>query len=113
MINFVTTTTETAEEGNVVVPEYNEVEWYLCMPRIPMTDTCGNYQNILNWWRDNESGFPYLSKMARQFLSTPSSSACAECLFSSAGKMHDDLKKSTNEATLESQPLVNRNYPDA
>jgi 2-oxo-4-hydroxy-4-carboxy--5-ureidoimidazoline (OHCU) decarboxylase len=51
--------------------------------------------------------------MARQFLSAPASSACAERLFSSAGKMHDDLKKSTNEATLESQLIVNRNYPDA
>ena len=113
MTNFVTTTTEDVEQGNVVVPDYNELERYLRMPQIPMTDIQGNDQNILNWWRDNESGFPYLSKMARQFLSAPASSACAERLFSSAGKMHDDLKKSTNEATLESKLIVNRNYPDA
>ncbi len=113
MTNIVTTTTEDVEKGNVVVPEYNEVERYLRMPRIPITDILGNDQNIINWWRDNESGFPHLTKMARQFLSAPTSSACAERLFSSSGKMHDDLKKSTNEATLESQLIVNRNYPDA
>ena len=95
------------------MPEYNEVENKLRMPQIPMTDISGNDQNILNWWRDNESGFSYLSKMARQFLCAPASSACAERLFSSVGIMHDDLKKSTNEATLESQLIVNRNYPDA
>ena len=83
------------------------------MPQIPMTDICGNDQNMLNLRRDNESGFPYLSKMARQILSVPTSSACAERIFSSDGKMHDDLKKITNEATLESQLIVNRNYPDA
>jgi hypothetical protein len=48
MTNFVTTTTETVEEGNVAVPEYDEVERYLRMPQIPMTDICGNDQNILN-----------------------------------------------------------------
>ena len=113
MSNFVTTTTDTVDEDHVIVPEYKEVERYLRMTQIPMTDISGNDQNILNWWRDNESGFPHLSKMARQLLSAPASSACAERLFSSAGKMHDDLKKSTNEGTLESQLIVNRNYPDA
>jgi hypothetical protein len=51
--------------------------------------------------------------MALQFLSALASSACAERLFSSVGKMHDDLKKNTNEGTLESQLIVNRNYPEA
>ena len=48
------------------------------MPQIPMTDVSGNDQNILNWWRDSESGFPHLIKMARQFLSAPASFASAE-----------------------------------
>ena len=114
MTNFVTpTASEAPEDGVIVVPHSNEVERYLRMPQIPMTDVSGNDQNILNWWRDNESGFPHLSKMARQFLSAPASSASAERLFSSAGKMHDDQKKNTNEPMLESQLIVNRNYPDA
>ena len=51
--------------------------------------------------------------MARQFLGAAASSASAERLFSSAGKMHDDLKKSTCEATLESSLIVGMNYPNA
>ena len=113
MTTFVTTTTESVEEGNVGVSEYNDVKRYLRMPQIPMTDISGNDQNILNRWRDNESGFTHLSKMARQSLSAPASFTCAERLFSSASKMHDDLKKRTNEGTLESQLIINRNYTNA
>ena len=51
--------------------------------------------------------------MARQFLAFPASSAGAERLFSRAGKMHDDHKKSTDEVTLENQLLISMNYPDA
>jgi hypothetical protein len=89
MTNFVTTTAESVEEGNVVVPKYTYVERNLRMHQIPMTDISGNDQNILNLWRDNESGYPHLSKIARQFLSA--SSTCARRIFSIVGKMHDDL----------------------
>ena len=41
------------------------------------------------------------------------SSASAELLFSGDGKMHDDLKKSTNEMTLENQLLISMNFPKA
>ena len=51
--------------------------------------------------------------MARQFLAAPASSAAAERLFSAAGKMHDDLKKSTTEDTLEDMLIVAKNFPDA
>ena len=57
--------------------------------------------------------FPNLSKMARQFLAAPASSAAAERLLSAAGKLHDDLKKSTSEDTLEDMLTVAKNYPDA
>ena len=92
---------------------YDDVNVYLRMPQIPMQDISGNDQDILLWWRDNSPSFPHLAKMARQFLAAPASSACSERLFSSAGKMHDDLKKNTSEDTMESQPIVCLNYPSA
>ncbi len=46
-------------------------------------------------------------------LSAPASSASVERLFSSVGKMHDDLKKNVSEETLESQLKVCLNYPYA
>jgi hypothetical protein len=51
--------------------------------------------------------------MARQFLEAPASFAAAERLFSAVGKMHDDLKKSTSEETLEDMLTVAKNFPDA
>ena len=78
-----------------------------------MFDSSGNDQDILAWWRQEAPEFPHLSKMARQFLAAPASSASVERLFSSAGKMHDDLKKSTSEETLESMLIIGLNLPVA
>jgi hypothetical protein len=87
-----------------------EVERYLRMPQIPVQDSTGSDQDILLWWKDNASVIPNLSKMARQFLAAPASSASAERLFSGAGKMHDDLKKCTSESTLEDMLIVGHNF---
>ena len=92
---------------------YDDVNVYLRMPQIPMQDLSGNDQDILIWWRDNSPNFPHLAKMARQFLAALASSACSERLFSSARKMHGDLKKNTTEGTMESQLIVCHNYPSA
>jgi hypothetical protein len=43
---------------------------------------------------------PNLSKMARQFLAMPASSAGCERVFNVAGKLHDDFRKSINDETL-------------
>ena len=91
----------------------SEIERYLRLPQIPVFDSSGNDQDILAWWRQEAPEFPHLSKMARQFLAAPASSASVERLFSSAGKMHDDLKKSSSEETLESQLIIGLNLPDA
>ena len=39
--------------------------------------------------------------MAKQYLASPFSSAGVERVFSAAGKMHDDLRKSEKDSTLE------------
>ena len=41
------------------------------------------------------------SKMAKQYLAPPASSAGVERVFSAAGKMHGDLQKSAKDSTLE------------
>jgi len=73
----------------------------------------GHDQDILYWWKQYAPDFPFLSKMARQFLAALASSAGAERLFYVAGKMHDDLKKSTDDLTLENQFLISMNFPNA
>ena len=42
-----------------------------------------------------------LAKMVKQYFAAPGSSGGVERVFSAAGKMHDDLKKSAKDATLE------------
>ena len=116
LANFLMNFTAKPTPDEVVEPrvgDSDEVERYLRLPEIPLQTPSGNDQDILLWWKQHESEFPNLSKMARQFLAAPASSAAAERLFSAAGKMHDDLKKSTLEDTLEDMLTVAKNYPDA
>ncbi len=101
------------DDEPIVVGDCDEVERYLRLPQIALHNASGHDQDILYWWKQNAPDFPFLSKMARQFLAAPASSAGAERLFSGAGKMHDDLKKSTDELTLENQLMINMNFPNA
>jgi hypothetical protein len=68
----------------------------------------GHDQDILYWWKQNG----YFVLVARPFLAAPTSSAGAEWLFSGARKMHDYLKNSTDELTLENQLMINMNFPN-
>ena len=111
LINF---TAKTALERVVTyVGDCDEVERCLRLPEIYLQTPSGQDQDILHWWKSHTSEFPNLSKMARKVLATPASSAWAERLFSTAGKMHDDLKKNTTKKTLEEMLTVAKNYPDA
>ncbi len=112
--NFVTKPNEVPNEPQTtLVTIYDDVNMYLRMPQIPFQDLAGNDQDILKWWGDHSSQFPNLARMARQFLVAPASFASAERLFSSAGKMHDVLKKSTSKETMESSLIVCMSYPSA
>ncbi len=93
--------------------ECDEIERYLRLPEIPLQTSSGHGQDILYWWKTHSSEFPNLSKMARHFWAALASSASAERLFSATCKMHDDLKKSTFEDTLEDMLIVAKNFRDA
>ena len=101
------------DDQPAIVGDCDEVERYLRLPQIALHNASSHYQDILYWWKDQTPNFPFLSKMARQFLASPASSAGVERLFSKAGKMHDDQKTSTEEITLENQLLISMTYPDA
>ena len=103
----------TPERVVTYVVDCDEVERYLRLPEIPLQTHSGQDQDILHWWKSHTSEFSDLLKMARQFLAAPTSSSSLERLFSAAGKMHDDLMKSTTEETLEDMLTVSKNYPDA
>lgn len=103
------------EEGDIDVPlaelsnpdVVTEVDTYLALPQVSRLSTDG--EDILNWWKSHAKMFPNLSKMARQYLALPASSAGVERLFSAAGRMHDSFRKSTKEVTLQARLCVYQN----
>jgi hypothetical protein len=98
---------EEEQEENVIC---SEVDVYLQLPALPCTRN-GMDTNPLEWWRCHEHQLPHLAKMARQFLAMPASSAGVERLFTSAGSMHDDLRKCTKEDSLSLKLEVKVNCP--
>ena len=65
------------------------------------TPLAGTEIKLLQFWKNNEGRWPKLAKMAKQYLAAPASTAGVERVFSAAGKMHDNLRKSMKDSTLE------------
>eukprot|EP00966_Prymnesium_polylepis_P108900 2520566-Prymnesium_polylepis.1 len=74
----------------------DELEAYLADPEEPPVD-----MKVLSWWAAKEETWPNLAKMVKQYFACPAASGGVERVFSAAGKMHDDLKKSAKDDTLE------------
>jgi hypothetical protein len=85
--------------------QLDELERYFAMPSVPFNT------DVLAWWKAHGNSFPAnLEKMARQFLAHPATSASVERLFSKAGKLHDDQKKSTKEDSIGHALMASINY---
>ena len=95
--------------ANLGVPGIEELDAYLGLPQAPHIDKSGEECDILNWWKIHAHMFPNLSKMVRQYLAMPASSAGVERLFSAAGRMHSSFRKNTTEDNLEMQLVVYQN----
>ena len=86
-------------------PLVDELQEYLDPP--PEDDT---ELPVLEWWGCRAGRWPNLAKMVRQYMAVPASSAGVERVFSAAGKMHDDLRKSFKDETLEASILAAFNH---
>ena len=79
-------------------PFETEVDIYQRELRAP--STLSNLE-VLPWWQAQESRFPNLARMVRQFLACPASSASAERIFSLAGRLFDDKSQAMKEENIE------------
>ncbi len=81
LVNF--TAKPTIEEGFLVTQagDCDEVERYMRLPKILVQTPSGHDQDILYRWKTYSSEVSNLSKMTRQLLAAPASSASAERLF--------------------------------
>ena len=112
LMNFAAKFSPDEDVGEPRVGGCDEVDRYLHLPEIPLQTPSRQDQDILLWWKQHANEFRNLSNMARRFLAALASSASTE-RFCVAGKMHDDLKKSTSEDTLEDMLTVAKNFSDA
>ena len=86
--------------GSVAPPEYSndypsaELDDYFSL-RVADMHTC-----VIDWWQQHRNGFPYLNKMARQYLACPATSAGVERLFRAAGLTFSDPADTMKEGTL-------------
>ena len=96
-----------AEVPSVVVDEYDlfdnepavdELKDY-CNNSIRLNG--GQNQDILLWWKANSKKYPNLSRMARDYLAIPGTSASSERLFSSGKLMISDTRNSLSASTIQ------------
>jgi hypothetical protein len=82
-----------------------EVASYLRQTNIPRS------QSPLLWWRDNQLSFPKVARVARRYLSAPSTSVPSERLFSSAGLIYTDRRNRLLPEKAEQLLFVKHNLP--
>jgi len=64
----------------------------------------------LAWWRENESSFPVIAKIARIYLAIPASQATCERSFSSAGRICTEIRTLLSPANLEKLTVLKQNF---
>ena len=102
---------EQGTQGDEPQPEspiVDELQLYFSLPDASL-DT-----DPLEWWPKHEKLLPSLSRMARQFLGVPASSAAVERLFSGVGQDFCKQRQAMSEETLEevtrARSYVKRKY---
>jgi hypothetical protein len=95
--------------ATLAVPGSEELDAYFVLPQAQHVSKTGEECDILEWWKVHAHMFPNLSKMARQYLAMPASSAGVERLFSAAGRLHSSFRKNAKEEALEMQLIVYQN----
>ena len=98
---------EPEREEEEAAPDTHEVDVYLALPEVK-----DKQFDLLAWWKLHAHMFPNLAKMARQFLALPATSAGIERLFSAAGIIHGDTRKSTKEEKIEDLLFVKQNIDE-
>ena len=85
-----------------VVEELDEMDQYLAFPQEEDSDGF----DLLLWWKRKERVYPALSKMAKQILAGPLSSAGAERAFSASGRLRGDEQKDRTGDSLKAMLLA-------
>jgi hypothetical protein len=71
-----------------------QLQAYMQVQQVP------NDTDPLMWWKQHQQEFPDLSRMARQYLAVPATSASPESFFSRVGLVQTDLRGSLLDTTM-------------
>jgi hypothetical protein len=63
-------------------------------------------KDVLNWWKVHSKIYPDLSRMARDYLGIPATSASSERLFSSGSNLITDKRNNLNEDTIQAHECL-------
>ena len=61
----------------------------------------GKASDVLMWWKSNSVKYPNLSRMARDYLTIPGTSASSERLFSSGKELITDKRNLLSPDTIQ------------
>jgi hypothetical protein len=64
----------------------------------------------LQWWKDNQSRFPTVARLARQYLSIPATEVSSERVFSIAGLTLTHLRSRLDSNVVDATIFINKNY---
>jgi len=79
----------------------NEVDEYLITPVEPSNI------NPCEWWRNHESHYPFLSKIARDYIGIPSTSVPSEQAFSKSGELINKKRNRLGDNSIEACMCLN------
>ena len=79
----------------------NEVDEYLITPVEPSNI------NPCEWWRNHESHYPFLSKIARDYIGIPSTSVPSEQAFSKSGELINKKRNRLEDNSIEACMCLN------
>lgn len=80
-----------------------DFSFYSSFKRIGLTEC------PLKWWKENESNFPHLAKIAKKYLSAPPSSVFSERVFSLAGNIITERRSSLLSSKAEMLVFIKSN----
>lgn len=86
-------------------PAKDELNEYLLS-----TTRCSIDKDVLEWWRENESKFPSLSKLARSILAVQATSVLSEHAFSISGYVRQVKRNRLNLFKAKRLLYVHDNY---
>lgn len=94
---------EDSSSQNVLRSSLQEVQDY-------QNDICGKIDNILKWWKVNNTRFQLLSELAKYILAIPASSASSERCFSTTGRIIEKRRTNLNGETVDSLMFLHDYY---